>query len=147
MKDDVFALLSSKSPRMTPSKCLPISIVPILNESATNSCKITTNFVNKQFSYGLAEQSASKSFDDIELKIKLLEEQAKQFKVSEITDNDTSQIDNSLLTFNPIDKFKAVIVSSQSNDVACNQDKNNYNCFLAKPTSFRNDDPEMKKIK
>ena len=148
MKDDVFALLSSKSPRMTPSKCLPLSIVPILNESSANKCQLTANFADKQISYGLSECSASKSFDDIELKIKLLEEQAKQFKVNEITDNENNQIDNSLLTmFNPIDKFKAVVVSSQFNDVSCGQEYKNYNSFLTKPTGSRSEDSEMKKIK
>ena len=147
MKDDVFALLSSKSPRATPS--LPISIAPVQNESFINTCQLIPNLAEKKHvNYGLSDSSASKNFDDIELKIKLLEEQAKQFKVSDEILNDNELSDDELLAFKPIEKFKAIFVSSQqANNVSNNYDNRNATLFATNKSVSRSEDAEMKNIR
>lgn len=89
MKDDVFALLSTKSPRLTPAP----------------------NFSLEPFQLPPSSGVLDEGSDEIALKIRLLEEQAKHFKCD--------QNYQSFIAFKPIEKFKAIVVDgSETQNVA-----------------------------
>lgn len=123
MKDDVFALLSSKSPNQSPIQCLTVTTQ---NESFNPNLKTDSD----------STECSTHSFDDLELKIKLLEEQAKHLKV-----NDE---ENLIKAYKPLDTFKAIVVTPTRTNNGIIKD---YGLLRSASFANKNEDIEMKKIK